>query len=107
MTDYKYKSPGLISQIVKTIARQRLKTKFTISQNLRKLSLGTVKVLLDMSIESEKEQKVEEKEMMMKIKEELEEMRKKLENEGEMKTLLLKYDIPICTKAHFYLDSCK
>ena len=47
-----------------------------------------------MSIDSEKEQKVEEKEMMMKIKEELEEMRKKLESEKEMKTLLLKYDIP-------------
>ena len=32
--------------------------------------------------------------MMMKIKEELEEMRKQLDSEREMKTLLLKYDIP-------------
>ena len=46
-----------------------------------------------MSIESEKEQQVEEKDMMMKIKEELEEIRKQLDSEREMKTLLLKYDI--------------
>ena len=32
--------------------------------------------------------------MMMNIKEELEEMRKQLDSEREMKTLLLKYDIP-------------
>ena len=47
-----------------------------------------------MSIESEKEQQVEEKDMMMKIKEELQQMRKQLDSEREMKTLLLKYDIP-------------